>query len=162
MGFRSDERGVTSAGDVWRPEMEEALREGRTVQISSLGSTDQPADGEQSLAVPIRVRGQVVGVLDTYKPKDAGQWTPDEIAILELITEQLGASLESARLYQDTQRRAVRERLTREITDELRRATSAEGVVQAAVDELFRVLGTSRGFGKLKAAPPSQDRAQTT
>ena len=162
MGFRSDERGVTSAGDVWRPEMEEALREGRTVQISSLGSTDQPADGEQSLAVPIRVRGQVVGVLDTYKPKDAGQWTPDEIAILELITEQLGASLESARLYQDTQRRAVRERLTREITDELRRATSEEGVVQTAVDELFRVLGTSRAFGKLKAAPPSQDRAQTT
>ncbi len=162
LSFRSDERGVTSAGDVWRPEMEEALREGNTAQISSPQSTDQPADGGQCLAVPIKVRGQVVGVLDTYKPEDAGQWTPDEIAILESITEQLGASLESARLYQDTQRRAARERLTREITDELRRATSAEGIVQTAVDELFRVLGTSRAFGKLKAAPPSQDRAQTT
>jgi GAF domain-containing protein len=80
---------------------------------------------------------------------------------LELITEQLGASLESARLYQDTQRRAARERLTREITDELRRATSAEGIIQTAVDELYRVLGTSRAFGKLKAAPASQDRGQT-
>jgi GAF domain-containing protein len=97
-------------------------------------------------------------VLDTYKPEDAGRWTSEEIATLEEITEQLGAALESARLYQDTQRRAARERLTREITDELRRATSAERVVQTAVDELFRVLGTSRAFGQLEAAPPTRDK----
>jgi GAF domain-containing protein/HAMP domain-containing protein len=162
LGFRCDERGVTGATGVWRPEMEEALREGQTVQLSNLQATDQPSNGGQPLAVPIKVRGQVVGVLDTYKPEDAGQWMPEEIAILELITEQLGAALESARLYQDTQRRAARERLTREITDELRRASSAESVVQTAVDELFRVLGTSRAFGKLEAAPSSQDREKTS
>jgi len=162
LSFRSDERGVTSAGDVWRPEMERAMREGHTAQISDLQSTDQPTNRGQSLAVPIKVRGQIVGVLDTYKPEDAGRWTPEEIATLELITEQLGASLESARLYQDTQRRAARERLTREITDKLRRATSAESVVQTAVDELFRVLGTSRAFGKLEVAPPSQNRGQAS
>jgi len=156
LGFRSDVRGVTSAQDVWRPEMEKALRERQTVQLSNLRATDQSTNGGQSLAVPIKVRGQVVGVLDTYKPEDAGQWTPEEIATLESITEQLGAALESARLYQDTQRRATRERLTREITDELRRATSAESIVQTAVDELFRVLGTSRAFGKLEVAPPSR------
>jgi GAF domain-containing protein/HAMP domain-containing protein len=170
LGFRSDERGVTGAQDVWRPEMEKALREGQTVQASDLSadsssdfsrSVDDQSNG-QSLAIPIKVRGQVVGVLDTYKPEDAGQWTSEEIATLEGITEQLGAALESARLYQDTQRRAVRERVTREITDELRRATSAEGVVQTAVDELFRVLGTSRAFGRLEAVPPARGKGRTS
>jgi GAF domain-containing protein/HAMP domain-containing protein len=162
LGFRSNERGVTSARDAWRPEMEKALRDGRTVQTSDLQPVDDPAVGGQSLAVPIKVRGHVVGVLDTYKPENAGRWTSEEIATLEEITEQLGAALESARLYQDTQRRAARERLTREITDELHRATSAERVVQTAVDELFRVLGTSRAFGQLEAAPPARDKAQAS
>jgi GAF domain-containing protein len=139
--------------------MEKALRDGHTVRSSDLQRVDDPAVGGQSLAVPIKVRGHVVGVLDTYKPEDAGGWTSEEIAMLEEITAQLGAALESARLYQVTQRRAARERLTREITDELRRATSPELVVQTAVDELFRVLGTSRAFGQLEAAPPAQDKA---
>jgi GAF domain-containing protein/HAMP domain-containing protein len=158
LGFRSDERGVTSAGDLWRPEMEQALHEGRTVQISDLQSLNQPTGQIQPLAVPIKVRGQVIGVLDTYKPDDAGRWMPEEIAALEEITEQLGAALESARLYEDVQRTAARERLTREITDELHRATTTEGIVQTAVDALFRVLGTSRAFGQLEATPPTQDR----
>jgi GAF domain-containing protein/HAMP domain-containing protein len=192
LGFRSDERGVTGAGDIWRPEMEQAVQEGRTVQISNGkypwpaaqgGQTsnlqpqisEQPAsqptdqvphgrdealagpDEGHPLAVPIKVRGQVVGVLDTFKPSDTGQWTLEEIAILEQITEQLGTALESARLYQDTQRRAARERLAREITDEIRRAGDVEGIVRTTVDKLFHVLGTSRAFAQLEAAPTAGD-----
>jgi GAF domain-containing protein len=219
LGFRSDERGVTSARDIWRPEMEQAVQEGRTVQISNgkypwpaaqptpswdrdgtragasqggLASgpgggqtsnlqpqiSEQPAsqptdkvphgrdealvspDEGHPLAVPIKVRGQVVGVLDTFKPSDTGQWTPEEIAILEQITEQLGTALESARLYQDTQRRAARERLAREITDEIRRAGDVEGIVRTTVDKLFHVLGTSRAFAQLDAGPTAGDEGK--
>jgi GAF domain-containing protein/HAMP domain-containing protein len=144
LAFRSDECGVTRAGDIWRPEMEQAVQEGRTVQIPNPKS-----QASNPLAVPIKVRGQVGGVLDTYKPGEAGLWTAEEIATLEQITEQLGAALESARLYQDVQRTAARERLTRQITDELRHATTTEGIVQTAVDALFKALGTSHGFGRL-------------
>jgi GAF domain-containing protein/HAMP domain-containing protein len=206
LGFRSDEGGVTSAGDIWRPEMEQAVQEGRTVQISNgkypwpaaqpagasqggLASgpgggqtsnlqpqiSEQPAsqptdkvphgrdealvspDEGHPLAVPIKVRGQVVGVLDTFKPSDTGQWTLEEIAILEQIAEQLGTALESARLYQDTQRRAARERLAREITDEIRRAGDVDSIVRTTVDQLFHVLGTSRAFAQLEAAPTAGD-----
>jgi hypothetical protein len=65
--------------------------------------------------------------------------------------------LESARLYQEAQRRAARERLTREITDKMRRATDVEGIVQTVVDELFGALGTSRAFVRLGVAPPTRD-----
>ena len=162
LGFRSDEHGVTIASDVWRPEMEQALHEGQTVQTSNVKPADQAANGGCPLAVPIKVRGQIVGVLNTYKPDDAGEWTEEEVSTLEEITEHLGTALESARLYQDTQRRAARERLTREITDELRRAASAESIVQTAVDELFKVLETSHAFGQLEVAAPAKDRGQTS
>jgi GAF domain-containing protein len=96
-------------------------------------------------------------VIDARKPEDAGEWTAEEVALIQTLTEQLGVALESARLYQDAQRRAVRERLTREITDKVRRVTDVEGIVQAAVDELFSALGTSRAFVRLGAAPSAQD-----
>jgi len=153
LGYRSDEQSITGAEDIWRPEMEQALQAGETIQ----GTLDDEANVEarQSLAVPIKVRGNVIGVLDTYKPAEGGVWTSEEIALLETLAEQLGLALESGRLYHDAQRRAARERLTREITDKMRRATGVEGIAQTAVDELFDVLGASRTFVRL-GAPPTE------
>jgi len=154
LGYRSDERGVTSAEGIWRPEMERALQEGETVQGDGADTGER-----RPLAVPIKVRGSVIGVLDTCKP-GAGDWTPEEIALLETLADQLGVALEGARLYQDAQRRAIRERLTREITDKMRRATSVEDIVQTALDELFGMLGTSRAFVRLGTVPPAQDNGK--
>ena len=77
--------------------------------------------------------------------------------MLEALADQLGLALESGRLYEDAQRRAIRERLTREITDKMRRASGVEGIVQTAVDELFSVLGASRTFVRLGEAPSTQE-----
>jgi GAF domain-containing protein len=151
LSFRSDERGVTLVEDPWRPEMEQALQEEETIQ-----GDGADAEGKLTVAVPIKARGNVIGVLDTYKPADEGAWTPEEVVLLETLADQLGMALEGARLYQDTQRRAARERLTREITDKMRRATGVEDIVQTAVDELFSLLGTSRAFVRLGTAPPAQ------
>ncbi|MBU0702959.1 MAG: GAF domain-containing protein [Chloroflexi bacterium] len=153
MAYRSDARGVTRAGDVWLPEVERAWREGEIVRGDGADS-----EGKLPLALPIKVRGSVIGVLDTYKPGDAGDWTSEEIALLESLVDQLGAALEGARLYEEAQRRAARERLASEITDRMRRATDVEGIVQAAVDELFAVLGTSRAFARLKT--PAETKEQ--
>jgi GAF domain-containing protein/HAMP domain-containing protein len=160
LGFLSDESGVASAEDIWRPEMERALREGNVVQDEAPSSTDVDGDGaggRQALAVPIKVRGQVIGVLDTYKPGDAGKWTSEEIELLETLADQLGIAMESARLYRDAQSRATRERMAREIVDKMRRSTEVEEIVQAAVDELFGALGTSRAFVRLGAVSSDED-----
>jgi GAF domain-containing protein len=146
LGFLSDARDTVPAGDLWRPEMKVALNTGQTT----------PGEGATTMAVPIKVRGQVIGVVDGRKPQDAGEWTQEEIELLEALTDQLNVALEGARLYQDSQRRAVREQMTREITDKMRRAVNVEGILQTAVDELFSVLGTSRAFVQLGVAPPAQ------
>jgi GAF domain-containing protein/HAMP domain-containing protein len=178
VAFRSDESGVvpvsvapvgadqwssTLAGTQITPEAEQALRTGRTVQAvgpsertdsraGDSGAGDSGAgdsDGKRTLAVPIKVRGEVVGVLDTYKPAATGDWTADEIALLEAIAEQLDPALESARLYQDTQRRAAREQAIRLITDRMRRAVDVEAVVQNTLVELARALGAPRAYVRL-------------
>jgi GAF domain-containing protein len=152
MAYRSGDYGVTSAEEIWRPEMERALQEGEIVQGDGADT-----ETKRPLAVPIKVRGDVIGVLDTYKPGDAGEWTPEEITLLEALAEQLGLALDSARLYQDTRRRAAREQLTREITEKMRSVAGVEDIIQTAVDELSRVLGTSHTFVRLGVAPLSQD-----
>jgi GAF domain-containing protein len=93
------------------------------------------------LAVPILVAGKVIGVLDTYKPRDAGPWTEDEIGTLESLVAQLGMSLESARLYEETQRRAAREELVGDIAARLRASMDPDAILKTTVRELGQALG---------------------
>jgi GAF domain-containing protein/HAMP domain-containing protein len=143
LGFRSDEHGVTSAGGIWRAEMERALQQGQTVQgdlllqpdvgPSSSGGNGAGTGAKLPLAVPIKVRGQVVGVLDTYKPDDAGTWTPEEVAFLEEITEHLGTALESARLFEESIEERDRSALLLEMSQHL----SADLDFDAVVDTVL-------------------------
>ncbi len=139
LGFYSDARTTAPAGDLWQPEMKVALRTGST--------THDPQDVRR-LAVPVKVRGEIIGVID-FSKSTGGAWTDEEIALVESMTEQLGVALESARLYQDTQRRAARERMTREITDALQRATDMESLMRIATEELVRALGGTQGYMRL-------------
>jgi GAF domain-containing protein len=144
LGYRSDATGITDASDIWRPEMEQALVEGRVVR--SDGADD---DGRIPLAIPIKVRGEVVGVLDTYKPAEAGDWTTEELALLEDVVEQLDVALESARLHQDAQRQATREQTIRRVTEQMRRRRDVESILQSTLAELTRALGVPRAYVRL-------------
>jgi GAF domain-containing protein/HAMP domain-containing protein len=144
LGFRSDQDGVTEAGDVWWPEMEEAVRTGQTVPGKRAAGDDQA-----TVAIPIKVRGQAVGVVHTHRPADAGNWTSEELSLLESIAEQLGPALESARLYQDTLRRAAREQAIRQVTEQMRRSVDVDAILQATVAELARAMGAPRAYVRL-------------
>jgi GAF domain-containing protein len=137
MGYRSAEGVATHTTDIWRPEMEQAVQKGQTIRLDGTGDgTTLP------LAVPVKVRGNVIGVLDTYKP-EGRDWTSEEIAALETLADQLGAALEGARLYQDTQRRAAREQILREVTARVRSSTDPETVLRSLLREVGTVLGRS-------------------
>ena len=144
VGYRSDERGITEAADVWRPEMEQAIRGGHLVR-----GDGHDGDGRQPLAVPIKVRGEVVGVLDTFKPAEAGAWTQAEVELLEEIVEQLDIALEGARLHQDAQRRAVREETMRRVTERMRRPREVDAIIQNTLEELTNALGVPRAYVRL-------------
>lgn len=127
---RYDPQGLLSADGHWQEKIRAAAQTGSTVIAEP-----------QMAAVPIKVRGHVIGVLEALKPEGAGEWTPDEISLLETLTEQLGIALESARLYHDTQRRAAQERLVSDIATRLRASLDPETVLKTTVRELGQALG---------------------
>jgi GAF domain-containing protein len=99
--------------------------------------------GEKAnLAVPIRVGGIIVGVIDIHLPQDH-EWDPDEIDIVEAVADRLSLALESATLLQVTQRRAEIERLTADISGKISSTTQFDSILRTAAEELSRVLGGS-------------------
>ncbi|KPL07097.1 hypothetical protein AMJ86_05900 [bacterium SM23_57] len=98
---------------------------------------------EKILKLPIKARNLVIGELISQKSNMAGDWLPEEITLLETIVEQLGIALESARLYEETQRRAAFEKLTREVTAQMRKSLDIDTVLRIAASEFKRVLDLS-------------------
>jgi len=154
------------APDLWRPEIEQAVAKGGLATAAGAWERDDVAGpavgpaagpgGERSgLAVPISVRGQTIGVLGIEAPEGERQWTEDDIALIEAISEQLAQTLESARLFADTQRRAERERLIGEITAKIRASTDMHAILETAAVELGQALGTSRAFVRVGLEEPS-------
>ena len=89
--------------------------------------------------IPIKSHGRVLGGIKIRKGNDT--WTQAEVELAETLSEQLGVALESARLYQDTQRRAARERLTGEVTARMRETLDMDTILQTAVREIGDALG---------------------
>jgi two-component system NtrC family sensor kinase len=116
--------------------MKAALHSGQTTWGNSDGAT------ATSVAIPIKARDQVIGLIDAHKPD--GTWTAEELALMETLTEQLGVALESARLYQDTQRRATQERLIGEVTSRIRESLDMETVLKTAAKEMRQSLGLDK------------------
>lgn len=96
--------------------------------------------GQSSLSIPIWVRDTIIGYLDTAKPADKGPWRDDEVDTITKIVEQVGVALETARLYQNTQSQAERERLTAEITSRMRASLDVEAVLQVAAQQIRQAM----------------------
>jgi GAF domain-containing protein len=145
LGARYDPHGILVKQEPCREASKQAAGEGRSRRGS--GSVDEPgeAGSSEALMVPIRVRGHVIGVLDAHKDVDAEPdreaWTPDEVALLESLSQQLGVALESARLYRETQRRAARERLVSEVTARMRESLDMSTVLRSGAEGIREALG---------------------
>jgi GAF domain-containing protein len=112
--------------------------------------------GERALTAPVTVRSTVIGKLTARKADGQGEWTPDEVALVNNLVEQLAAAMESARLFDETQRRAEREHLASAITAKVRASNDPQVILQTAVRELREALQAQRAQVTLQ---PDQDGA---
>ncbi|HQE91228.1 MAG TPA: GAF domain-containing protein [Anaerolineae bacterium] len=143
--------------DFWRPEMVRSLREAAPVTTYDEVHAAPMGDGEPApttekrsgLAIPIEMRGQVIGVLGVEDPEGRWRGSPDQLALIQSVAQQLGQALESARLLEATQRRAAREQRAREITDTIRAAPTIEDAVKRAIQEIAHVLNASETVARL-------------
>lgn len=114
-------------------------------KVKSLAQTGRLSLEKESpeIAIPIKFRGQTVGILDVKSKKGNRQWTQDEITLLEAAAERAAFALENARLVESAQRRASRERTIGEISTKIGAVSDLEAIMQTAVEELGRKIGNT-------------------
>ena len=96
----------------------------------------------------------MIGTLSLQDIDPDRHWTTEEMALVETVSEQLAQTVENLRLFEETQKRATREQLTREITDKMRALPDMDSIIETGLTELARTLGASRTYVKL--TPKSQ------
>lgn len=96
------------------------------------------------MAVPIAIRGETIGVIHVQDQGEERTWSEDEIAVVNSIASQVAVALENARLFENTVRRANREKKVLEITAKIRSTNNPEEMMQIAVSELQNALHASR------------------
>ena len=121
------------------PEVLEAIQNGEVVSGSSNGSQEQRA----TVAVPVKLRGEVIGVIHIESNNLSRHLAQDEVSLVGAVAERAAVAMENARLFQDARRRAVKEQSISEATAKISSAMNIENILHATAEELERVLGVS-------------------
>lgn len=131
--------GFELSGDRIRPRQQPlptplslAIEQGQLVRSEN-------GDSEYQLAVPIRVRGQVIGAFG-FGGESLRGLSADDLSLVEAVAERVGMALENMRLVEETGRRAEQEQVLNEITAKLVGSTDVNQILQTTVRELGRVL----------------------
>jgi GAF domain-containing protein len=105
-----------------------------------------------ALTVPIKLRGEPIGVLEFFNEGHSNTWSQDEQNLVSTLADQAALALENARLFEDTQARAARERMINEITARIRASMDMETILHTTAEELARTLNLSRAHIRLGTA----------
>ncbi len=136
-GYRYRRLGVEPAHK-YPSEAREAWRQGRSVVTTRGGD----GHGETSAAaIPIKLREQVIGVFRLSSEERA--ISPETLSLVEEAADRLSLALENARLLEETQRRAERERLSAEISSQVWGSADIDTILRTAVRELGKTLRAS-------------------
>jgi GAF domain-containing protein len=124
--------------------------------LESMGPESEASD--QAVHVPITLRGQTIGTI-TMKRKGAySLWTEKEHDLLLDVGSQIGLALENARLLEESQRRAARERQIGEITNQFSRMLNMDTLLQTAVAELGKVMNVDEAKIELKINEQGEEK----
>lgn len=105
-------------------------------------SQNKPMETNQIL-VPIELRGEKIGTLVVQSPSAEGLKS-EQLDLIKAVAERVALSAENARLFEETTRRAERERLVSDITSKVRNLNDPQAMIQTAAEELRKALGASR------------------
>jgi GAF domain-containing protein len=119
-------------------------------QATHSGHTVKQNGDNATLTIPIRLRDDVIGVMDIRNPGDH-EWDEDEVDIAEAVAERLSLALETSLLLKSTQRQAEIERITADISGKIGATTQFDTILRTAAEELSRVLGGSEVLVQLRS-----------
>jgi GAF domain-containing protein len=128
-------------GQAWQ----QYTAQGKVLGFEYDGSTPKPitniSTDDATLDIPLVIRGQTIGKLKLNAIDPDHNWTEDEIALARAAAERTALTLESARLLEDAQLRASRERVIGDISASISTFSDMEGILRTAVQQLGRRMG---------------------
>jgi GAF domain-containing protein/HAMP domain-containing protein len=101
------------------------------------------------LQVALKVRGATIGEFAIQAQDGQRDWTPDDIAFAQILVDQVGQLIENARLLEETERLANRERTINEINARVRQTVTIDLILKTAVNELGKSLTATHIFARI-------------
>jgi GAF domain-containing protein/HAMP domain-containing protein len=152
--YEAERPGLPPADDTLRSAIRQAVeRQSATARQETRDDQEHPAREDASsptLVAPITLRGgEVIGALGIHDAQRRRQWTVEEMALVEAITERLALAAERLRLFDETQRRVAQEQIIRQITEQMQRAADVESILRFTATQLGEVTGAPRTYIRL-------------
>jgi len=141
LGYLYNQSGIV-AQQAESPLWKKVFSSGEPVYANLPGGSESPV--KAVMAVPIAVRGETIGVIHVQDQGEERMWSEDEVAVVNSIANQVAVALENARLFENTVRRAEREKKVLQITQKIRATNDPEEMMRIAISELQQALRASR------------------
>jgi GAF domain-containing protein len=91
-----------------------------------------------TLAVPIKIRGEIIGIIKLHF---RGESIPGEtVSIVEEITNRVAIALETSRLVFESRQQATRERAVSEAASRIGSSVEFDAILRSAVEELGKLM----------------------
>ncbi len=120
-----------------RPDLYQVLRENRSL----LQAKENHPYVREHYCLPWYIGTEVVGVIEVYHTARHLTIREEDQARCEGVVRQAAVAMQSARLFEQEQRRAQREQVLREIAAKVRGSADVDSIMRTAVQEIGRVLG---------------------
>ncbi|MFW5692282.1 MAG: GAF domain-containing protein, partial [Chloroflexota bacterium] len=136
--------GITARPDevqedaAWTPIMAQASQRRRPVAAEN---------GSSTLAVPIVLRGEVIGAIE-IEPGEQGH-NDNMIELAQTVAQRLAISLDNARLFEEAQQSTAQEQRLNEIATRYQAASTVDDLLEITLTELSDVLKASGGSIRL-------------
>lgn len=108
----------------------------------------EATDAKALANIPLHTRERVIGQVVVLRTTP-GPFSESALRLYEMLSDQAAVALERARLLEGAQQRAARERVIREISDQMQRATDMETLMHVTAEGLNRALGASCTYARL-------------
>ena len=113
-------------------------------------------EDSRSLVSPIVFRGQALGSIVLQRSETEPIWSKAEVEFFNTIVSQLGLAFENARMFEDMQEQAEREKLIGDISAKLWASSDIDTIVRTAVEEIGSSLNLTKA--ELELEVPAYQR----
>jgi GAF domain-containing protein/DNA-binding LacI/PurR family transcriptional regulator len=141
------DRGLT--GYIIRNRRSVLIRENLPERLAEMGIELIGKPALSWLGVPIILGEQVLGMMSVQNYAVPRAYDEHDLELLTALASQMAIALQNARLFEEAGARARQERVIREISDQMQRATDMEALMRITAEALNRALGGSRTYVRL-------------